>query len=83
MEPEKPVKNRLYRSSPSQLANLRRGPKGEHKRSIPLPIRMAPVYLNILKSHLSEAGLSAGDLLEAIAIRLERGDITIDDILKN
>lgn len=74
-----------YRSSEAQLANLRPGAnkKGEVARDAFVSAKITAQSKATLQSHLKSHKMSFGDLLEVIGEKLERGELTLDDILKN
>ena len=78
------AKKRTCRSTPAQLANLRRRePKTGVTRDASFSVRVSKGAREIVKGHIEAEGITISDFFEFLSKRLERGDITIGDILKN
>lgn len=72
-----------YRSSPNQIANLKRKePKGDVARDVFVSAKITSQRKAVLVENLKKNKMSFADLLEAIGEKLEQGE-TLDDILKN
>ena len=72
-----------YRSSPNQIANLKRKePKGAIARDVFVSAKITSQRKALLAESLKAHGMSFADLLEAIGEKLEQGG-TLEDILKN
>lgn len=77
----KPLEGK-YKSSPTQLANLkRRLPKTGVARNASFSVRLSESARDILKNQMEQNGVSMADFLELLARRFERNEITVDDIL--
>ena len=77
-------KKKPYKSTPAQLANLRRRePKPGVTRDASFSVRVSKGAREIVKGHIEAEGITISDFFEFLSRRLERGDITIENILKN